>query len=65
MGQRIEVKFQMDEDELETALTDIRGAFSQLDDPFVEVHRLLVSLSYKRNRCLVDPYAPWPWKDKD
>jgi hypothetical protein len=38
---RIEICFQIDEDVLVTALTEIRQCFSQFDSPFEEVHSLL------------------------
>lgn len=55
---RLEISFQIDEEDLITAMTEIRQAFSQFDastNAFEEVNLLLGKLTDASNRCPVEP----------
>jgi hypothetical protein len=58
VSRRLEINFQIDEEDLIAAMTDIRQAFSQFDsstDAFEEVNRLLDKLTNTQNRFPVEP----------
>lgn len=57
MSQRLEISFQIDEEDLTTALTEIRQAFAQFDplNAFKEVDLLMGKLDNGQNRFPVEP----------
>lgn len=58
MSRRLEISFQIDEEDLIAAMTEIRQAFDQLDasiNAFEEVNVLLGKLANSQNRFPMEP----------